>query len=376
MKWNDENMKRAIIHGCYHTANFGDLLLVDLVSDHLRDTYGIDTVSPWIAPSVAEQVHVDAGRGLRDCFGGCAAILGGGGYLHSGSDHRAQRRLLRYFVPAKIWQLTRTPYVIVGTGAGPKIEGKGLTRIRQLCTGARAVCVRDEESKQALVQAGIPGSEVQVTADLVLGMTKDQIPIEDVEAARAALGPRREGVRRFGIHLQLGARHASILQRLIEGIAGDLRGRDDIEPVFIFDHGSKQLDAIKDLCREHLPNAKVIPSLPHWSTAALLAEIDGLLTHKLHTGITAWTFGVPVCGYSINHGKTSRFYRQIGRSDFQAELGTDNDRVIGWVKCFADDPDAFRVESQEAREALPKLARRNYEVIDEHLGDVLRANAV
>lgn len=366
-------MSRIIVHGCYHTLNFGDVLLLEVMADHLRRAYDVTPVCPWIHPSLEGKLLADPGAGLRACFAARAAIFGGGGYLDHFPERRKMRRLMRYSVPASIFRATKTPYVVTGPGVGLEIHGKGAARIKSICLGARAVCVRDQESKDSLIRVGIPGDRVEVTADLVLALTEDMIPDDAVRQAEELLGRATPGVRRLGMHVQSGGEERGRFDGYLRAIGPILGDRDDVEPIFFFDHGGPENEGFSRRIREHLPRARVLPAQSHWTLAAILKRFDAVITTKLHVGITAWTLGVPTCGFSVYHAKTSRFYRQIGREEFQAPISDDPARLVEWVRMFAEEPERFGAESPTAREELPRRARRNFEVIDEHLGEILRA---
>jgi hypothetical protein len=80
-------------------------------------------------------------------------------------------------------------------------------------------------------------------------------------------------------------------------------------------------------------------------------------------GIVAWALGVPCCGYST-HGKTKRFYEQIGRQQFQTSVHDDPAVFSQWVRMFLEDRSAFGAEDSAARAVLRERALRNFEIVD------------
>ncbi|MFN6946687.1 MAG: polysaccharide pyruvyl transferase family protein, partial [Cytophagaceae bacterium] len=129
-------MKTAIIHGCYNTTNFGDLLLLEMIAKYLKEKWGIKSFTLKVPEGIdLEFCEVSSSpfKWLMPDF----AVFGGGGYLHDGNgDEVTTKRLLRYTLPAHIWKLTKKPYCIIAPGGGPDAEGKGAKRIKWLIDNA------------------------------------------------------------------------------------------------------------------------------------------------------------------------------------------------------------------------------------------------
>jgi len=365
---------RIVVHGCYNTPNFGDLLLLDLAAGHVERRFGVRPSVPWPLLGSRNDLMASAGNGLATCIKADAAIFGGGGYLADRGTVASARRLLRYTIPARLWRALRTPYVIVGVGVGPLLSERGAKRVIPMCRGAMRVCVRDEDSRQLLIDAGLDPGRVEAAADMVLALRPDDIPEKSRHRAEQLLGPRVPGRRRLGVHLQLLGEHEPVLRQLVEQALASLKGRDNVELIWLADHDDTYYESARRFGAEELPNGRFLPKQDHWTTAALIGGMDGVITTKLHVGITAWALGVAPCGYSI-HPKTRRLYRQIGRSDFQCDLGAPMAQVDGWLRLFADDFTAFAAECPTARRQLPTLARRNYAIIDELVRTVVPAHS-
>ncbi|MEO0587681.1 MAG: polysaccharide pyruvyl transferase family protein [Planctomycetota bacterium] len=365
-------MSKLLLHGCCQINNFGDVLLMDLLARHVAGRWDGEVVIPWLVEAAHGQVPATAGRGWRDLFGGRAAVLGGGGYLNDGDGAPGSvRRLLRYSGPARLWRAMGVPYAVVGVGAGPIGSKTGAARIAAVCRGAKRLCVRDTATADLLVKAGVPSGAMEVTADLVLSLTPADVPAEATAAAEALLGPKPEGKRRLAVHTSKAGGDGKQIQRLAEAVGEVVAGDERVEVCWIFDHGNRHLDEVRAAAGKHLPGAKVIPHQPHWPTVALIGAMDGVLTTKLHVGITAWAMGVPACGFSA-HIKSKRFYEQVGRQRFQADYSDDPAPIRRWLGEFVDSPQTFAEEDASARETLPRAARRNLEVVDEFLDEYAR----
>lgn len=363
-------MKNVIVHGCYHTRNFGDLLMLDMIGRHLGKSPLNRVTSPWIHNEEVKNLAVASGNGLKGCFFKDAAILGGGGYfVDDASDKRSTQRLLRYSVPAAIWRLFNIPYQIVGVGVGPELTSKGAQQVKFICNGAKHINVRDDESKALLVDIGVPDNKISVTADFVIGLEKSDIPEASRMEALSISSQFDKTKRQFGLHISLGADKTELINKIALRVAEGLGDGSGVQIVWLFDHAVSNLDLIEKLNATYFPDALIIDKKSHWTTAALLGELDAVLTTKLHVGITAWALGVPPCSLA-SHGKTKRFYKQIGRSDFQIDLSENVDKVSEWVNLFSNDYNNFSSESAFDRERLKGLSISNFDIIDNFLSAV------
>ena len=367
--------QKLIIHGCYANNNFGDLLLHDIMSAYLSKQYPVETVCPWVHRRQRGRLLGSSGRGVRGCVGAAAAVFGGGGYLNDrNGDRTGMRRLLRYSLPSLLWRATRTPYVSGGVGAGPLVSSAGARRVRSVCRGAAAIAVRDEASRDVLVRVGVKAEDIEVTADLVMLLTPEDLPIDAVGRASELIGPRVAGQIRLGIHLESLARDGSRIEQVIREIASRLGTGTQIQPIWITDtnRSTRLAQRVQAIAKQYLPSLRYLSRQDHWTTAALINELDAVITSKLHVGITAWAMGVPACGFS-SHPKSKRFYQQVGRSAFQADTDEAQPQVVGdWVELLQTDFEAFGREDVTIRPLLRERARRNFQIIDEHIGPFLR----
>lgn len=364
--------EKIIIHGSYNAGNFGDMVLLDMLARHIDRRWGVRAVCPWVHSDDRDKIDANAGRGWRSCVNVDAAIFGGGGYFNCIDEKQSQRRLLRYSAPAKWWRMRGMPYCIVGVGAGPELSGAGIERVKSICNGALAVCARDDATQELLVRAGVAPDKIEVTADLALSLNRGDISSKARNEAAEALQMREGGnkPRRVGLHFMPGKLPAERLEAIAASIGALVAKRDDVQLYWLLDHATKQSEKIERLRDAHTPNATIVSGMSHWGLAALLGELDAVFTTKLHVGIIAWTLGVPCCGYS-SHGKTQRFYEQVGREQFQASANEDPAVVTSWMQMFLNDPAGFKQEKADARSVLRDRAKRNYEVVDTMLKSII-----
>ena len=350
--------------------------MLDVMACHIHKTLGKAPFSPWVRTDTMPFIQAEVGRGWRDVFALDGAVFGGGGYFTG-----KYRRSLHYSLPARVWQKKGIPYVVAGVGVGPFITPAAAKEFKVVCNGAKAICVRDEESKEILSGCGVEPERIEVTADAVLSLTPEMIPAHAMEEARSLLEKAQGYQRLFGIQWgSAGPRRYTwsppfltrdphpAMNKLTSALMPSYRGHEEeVGLVWLLNfYNRSTAKSIQEAVLEVFPRSIFLQVQDHWVMTALLALLDGVFTTMLHYGITAWILGTPPCAWAA-HGKTERFYRQIGRENFVSNLGEAEQRLTDWFRSFMETPQEFAVEASDARERLRNLAHRNYEVIAEHI---------
>ena len=366
---------KVVIQGCYDNRNFGDKLLLDILSSHCLQRTGKRPICPWIHREEEKSTSAKAGSGIRDCFSSKIAIFGGGGYLHDGNGKYSsiKRLLKRYAGPSSMWRLTRTPYIVVGPGSGPLSSPLGKWAVRTMLNGAEVVTVRDDASREILLKAGVESGKIEVTADLACICTPDNVPQEAMEKALRLVADFSNDKKLVGIHFSSLTGYAEKLEDLVRTLGDAFSNKPELQLVWLFDHGQSAWKQIAPLSQVYTPTAKMIPVQPHWVMMGLLKQFDAIFTSKLHVGIAGWCMGVPVCGYS-SHIKSRRFYEQIGRLNFHEDCSSPPSILKEWIECLYNSPAEFRKEDESSRVLLRRLAQKNLDVVDDFLEKYRIAN--
>lgn len=359
---------KILLHGCYDNQNFGDVLMADMLSQYLREQCSAEVFCPGMKPEVATALNCTTTTAIAGPTFCKAGVFGGGGYLH-GSTIRHAKRLMRYAASTTALRLMRKPYVISGVGVGPNVSGLSKHFIRSICAGARRISVREQQSYDILSKIGVDQGKMEVAADMVMSLKKEDIPstaFVEAEKVLANINNGSANQRKLCIHLSAKADRDDHLIKILTNIQKGLKKSNDIQIYWLQDHGNFTA-RYQNLADEHLKNCLVLPPLTHWPLLAVLSEMNCVLTTKLHISIAAWAMHIPVLGYS-NHQKTSRFFAQIGRSEFQAMADDDPTVISDWMEAYADEQAGVLADDQERRSELIKLAKRNFELIDETIG--------
>ncbi len=358
-------MKKIVIHGCYHTNNFGDLLILDVIAQHVMEVTNIpteDVICPWIAGSQQDNVLPRAGRGLKDCWFAGTAIFGGGGYFTNGNTLRSQLRFLRYSVPALIWRLIGTPYAVIGVGAGPTISTFVRRQIRWLCAGASFVAVRDQESYQLLRDCGVKHRRLMQTADWIISLSREQIPSAAMFKAER-LFVKEPTYTYVGIHFSKPDGIKPLLPVLLSVLQKKQTEQPNLRYIWLFDNSDAELATITSAFNDHGLKGSVLPKQDHWTTAAVISRLDAVFTSKLHVGITAWALGVVPVSLSY-HGKTKRFYRQVNLAHCQSDFANDFSPLQHWLQQIANGELQHTFAMQRAdRLKIQEMAKTNIRLL-------------
>ncbi len=178
----------------YGAVNVGDELICRAVAHGLRRRF--PGVQPVIATSNVTKSrafndmdgveYVEGGRFhykfwlnlpryLRSLERADAVVIGGGGLFQ---DHYSWRLPMSAAFCALTGKLLGKPVFVIGAGAGPVNRTEVRRSIKEAVDSVDLVCVRDQQSKDVLVDCGVSGDRILVTADVVPSMS---IPGDNTE---------------------------------------------------------------------------------------------------------------------------------------------------------------------------------------------------
>jgi polysaccharide pyruvyl transferase WcaK-like protein len=323
--------KSVGILGHYITNNFGDVLLRDLMIDFVREN-NISKKILFVNKSDYENKTV-IGKFIyfiTFAFKCDFLIFAGGGYLESGSlGYNNNKFLTLLFLSAFFTKILRKKYIITAVGAGPNVSGFGGYLIKYICNNSSMLVVRDEVSKECLITLGIYADKIRVLSDAALSVNKHVGKI-DVPVIKSA--------PKVALHLML--RNNELLQSKAEliKIIDVLSKKYDLW--IISDNGPLGLE--KDLYNcfpEKKYSIKEIES--NYDFLKFISDCDFVITTKLHVGIVAYSYKVPVFNI-YRHEKCKNFYSQIGKKDSCVSLEhIDSDLILKLVDSGIGDNDYY-----------------------------------
>ena len=304
------------VHGSYHTDNFGDVLLVSLYSRWIQQhSLNPRVVLPFVPRALRSLYSVDA-FGVGELMRAHGLVYTGGGYFGEPSHGVARwtvRNIMRHAPVGYCIRARSRPYIINGVGAGPLTMRASRRTFVDLFQRAAAITVRDNESKEFLVSYGMDPERILVTADAAFMLSRSDIPRESWEYASQRVSSA-ESAAILGVHLAAPTGVKGI-QHVLSDLKRFARGTNSVKYLLLCDSGigtprGWQAENAKLLKAELGAKAVLVPYVSPWHLAAILGEVDAVVTTKLHVGIVATALGSLSLAFP-QHAKTQRLYRQI-----------------------------------------------------------------
>lgn len=307
-------MKRSAItvHGAFHGSNFGDLLLLQIQLSWLAEAGVSKVCIPSWNDGTSGLLHVPDGMQISGSSSN-VIIFGGGGYF--GAPTRAKVKWVinwtRYHavVLAKA-ALTRKKVLLIGTGVGPLPPFPFNYLLRRAMQGAEVILPRDTESAEYLRE--LVGSKAKSPVDAGID---NAVWLAAQRPPEAAL---RSGDEVLGVHLAPPLDDVERFNEFLERLGAELLGYKGRIRVLVDQRGTNGAKRQRECGTKVATTSGVEVEVVEFETVnqflAAIAGCDRVITSKLHVGVVARCYGVPV--FSVpTHIKTIRFYRQIEEAE-------------------------------------------------------------
>lgn len=307
-------MKNVYLHGSFMYDNFGDYLLFTTVFEPLsRIGDAIKCYSANVSDFYKQFINYQSLKMNKAINLADMAVFAGGGYFGEPNQHKLYWNLRMLFVHARpaLKLIKRgTPICILGVGAGPLSLAISRKVVSYIFNKAEMVSVRDDESKEYLIQYGVK-REINIAPDWILGCDINELIKENhivkneryKDCVLIHLASRNDGDNNPIQHIVEDIRYL-VLQRNIKFlIITDQADNSQIERAEQLQN--KLEDCSIELYKYHDP----------YELCSVINESKCVITDKLHVGIVATRLGKPAFSVAY-HNKTVRFYRQIGREQY------------------------------------------------------------
>lgn len=356
---------KILLHGADNNSNFGDVLFAHLFYKKCLEA-GFESVDFMQFPKYGigefcrKELPYSRNLSIPQMLQSDALILISGGYF--GEDQSTTKEILkryfRYFLPARIFQMTGKPVYILGVGGGPLISPFLQKKAVKLWSNATHIRVRENETKDYFVKYGVT-KDIVVTSDTAQVITPECLPKLEIEVD---LQKRFGDKKLIMLHLVMKPENDRLvaenivpaLKRFVSEnpeygivIAPDfVRNRDDM----------LNLETVKAL---GINNCYLYDYYDSWQMCALLNKMEVVITTKLHVGIVGAALGKSVVSFPAHREKTQRYYRQIGEEDRSIHLSKINEKIAyDQIVKFYNKPITLSPE-------IRALAKSNLDVIDE-----------
>lgn len=308
-------MGKILISGYYGFNNIGDESILQAVIYNLREKIpGVEiTVLSQHPKSTAEKYQVLSEdrksffrvlRALRKCD---LLVSGGGSLLQ---DVTSKKSILYYLAIMWMARCLGKDYFIYSQGIGPIISQRNRRLTARTLKGASGIVVRDESSKELLVEIGVAEKDIVITADPVLG----------IEPAPLDLGYeilKSEGLKRdqekplVGFAIKENRLDSQFVNELEESIKQLLEDKK-AQVVLIPFHYKEDLAVIEEL-QSRLGDSVFAVKHKYLTQEmmSIIGNMDVLVGVRLHSLIHAAIMDVKMIGISYDP-KINAFLNSIG----------------------------------------------------------------
>ena len=331
-----ESSPRIVIIAFAGSDNLGDECLLQVEIAALRARYpsahiAAPVVMPWRVQGLVDypipQLHLLALA--REIARADIVILGGGGVLQ---DDTSILNLLFFLIPIRYAARSKVPCCSYGLGVGP-IHRRWLRRLTGRSTsGMSVICVRDEDSREQLLECGVSEARIRVTADPALAISPTAIRRHAAVSKRprvvVALRGYRERSSRIvpqALYHRLGMSRAGRLEDMALKTLPTLRWlAEELDAEILFlafqnerdERVHRSIAAAADLKKRtsHIP----LPVRPS-EALEMIAESDLVLGMRLHACVLAAAVATPfvALGYT---SKVWSFAASIGLPKLAVDL--------------------------------------------------------
>jgi len=365
---SNRKTNKLLISGYYGFNNIGDESILRAVVDNLKEKLEkieITVLSQDPASTIEKYgVHAVNRRSVTDIIKAvskCDILISGGGSLLQ--DVTSKRSIFYYLFIMWAAKILRKKVLIYSQGIGPinsKFNREITFRTLNIMDG---IVVRDDASKELLVEIGIPGKKVVVTADPVL-----RIKPAVLEPGRIIL--EREGFIKNPDKMTVGF---AIRERMVDSKFVDqlcvsmnrLIEEYQVEIVLIPFHYSEDM-AVIDEIEKKLENRVSVIRHKYLTNEMLsiIGNMDFLVGVRLHALIHAAIMNIPMIAISYDP-KINSFMHSIGLRAMCSIYDFDNEYFIEEFDKTWKNKDALKIKVRGKMEGLIKKLDKNEEIIKE-----------
>lgn len=321
-------MHKIIISGYYGFNNIGDESILKAVIDNLRDNLNdIEiTVLSQNPEGTAQKYGVKSAyrkspwKVMKTIFRGDLLISGGGSLLQ---DVTSKRSILYYLAVIWIALVFRKKVFIYSQGIGPVNSRFNRWLMVKTLKRVDSIVVRDEGSREFLLEEGLPEEKIFVTADPVIRLKKPDLK-EGRRILEAAGFPCEGEGPAIGIAVKGRVKDKDFKEEVCRGIRllmEQYQGRVVLIPFHfsedmpITEEITEQLGSCVTCLRQKYLTEEML---------SIIGNMDVLVGVRLHSLIHAAIMDVPMIGISYDP-KVNSFMKSVGMKalcsvyDFEGE---------------------------------------------------------
>lgn len=366
-------MYKILISGYYGFNNIGDESILTAVVGSMREKLDdIEiTVLSHDPESTAEKYAINSCDrksipAVLSAIRRCDLLVSGGGSLLQ--DTTSKRSILYYLFIMSAAKIMRKPFFIYSQGIGP-INSKFNRRLTaSVLKHASGIVVRDVSSKQLLIEIGLDGDGIVVTADPVLGVKP--VGLDKGKEILLQEGfKKQEGSVIAGFAIKERRIDSDFMAELEISMERLIR-EQNVQIVLIPFHYSEDMAAAAELERRlgERGLADRVCTIRHKhlieEMMSIIGNMDILVGVRLHSLIHAAIMGIPMIGISYDP-KINSFLHSIGMKAACTIYDLNNDFFVKeFAEIYANRDEINKMVSEKVQVLIESLAT-NEEMIQE-----------
>lgn len=345
---------KIALSGYYGFDNAGDeALLLAIRSSIKRLVPDCDFVVFSGCPAKTTQLHkisavhnMNAWAVMRELRSSDLLISGGGSIFQ---DVTSSRSLLYYVSVVILARLFRKPVVFYAQGVGPVRRPINRWLLGRVANRVNLITLRDQASRDFLLQLGVKRPPLKVTADPVFALQADQNEKEGILQRFPYLADSK--VKRLGVSVRQWAPLEGYQQRLAAVL--DHFKQAGFEIIFVpMDYPEDIKESERVISCMHKEACLIKDELTTAQHLAVISQLDLMVGMRLHALIFAASCGIPFAGISYDP-KIDAFLDLFGKH----ALGNSTELMIAQIEEMLQDEqgqkqvqalsEKMRIQSQE-----------------------------
>lgn len=346
-----ECMKKIIIVGATYGDNFGDMIFAKMITDALYKENSIKfyKLSEYTKNFIGEEKISDFPDKEAD-----ALIYMPGGFFGDRHDTSLLVTLywfFRYFPIGLRFAFREKPILILGVGAGPCKYGIMRRIIKYICSKAKRIVVREDDSREFLKTLGI---DSEVTSDLAQLITKYDFKPVDIDFGEK---------KRLLVHVNQNQSVASVIVPAVKRFYE--KHKDEFSIVVASDQVCENDYSIfEQVCEFAEKDAVFYKYGDPMELCYIIDQCDAVVTYKLHMGIVACAVCKSVIALPVHYKKVERYYKHIGCPERSLPFHlADVDSVYEMIEKYYD-------KNIRVPDEILKATEYNYSILNQFISEL------
>lgn len=298
----EESFMRIVLSGYYGFDNAGDEALLLAISSSIKRLNPDSELVVFSGnPTKTARLHnmravyyMNPWAVIRELWQADLLISGGGSIFQ---DVTSSRSLFYYISVVVLARLFMKPVVFYAQGVGPVRRPFNRWLLGRVANRVNLITLRDQASRDFLLQLGVCRPPLKVTADPVFALKTSTLEIEGILALFPFL--RNNSIKKVGVAV----RHWSALegyQNELALVLDELQGKG-YEIIFIpMDYPQDIRESEKVLAFMEHPARLLKHNLTTAQHLAVISQLDLMIGMRLHALIFAASCGIPFAGISYD----------------------------------------------------------------------------